>query len=61
VKISEGGAAIYRLRIELLDIGSLGNLVGNEVSARKTMRKEAVLMYICRNPLANIGLSANAG
>jgi hypothetical protein len=50
VKISEGRAAIYRLGIELLDIGLLGNLVGDEVDTRKTMQKEAVLMYICRKP-----------
>jgi hypothetical protein len=37
VKISEGRAAIYRLGIELLDVGSRGNLVGDEVDARKTM------------------------
>jgi hypothetical protein len=39
VKISEGGAAIYRLGIELLDVGSLGNLVGDKVDARKTTQK----------------------
>jgi hypothetical protein len=50
VKISEGGAAIYRLGIELLDVGSPGNLVGDKVDVRKTTRKEAVLMYICRKP-----------
>jgi hypothetical protein len=36
VKISEGGAAIYRLRIEQLDVGLPGNLVGDEVDTRKT-------------------------
>jgi hypothetical protein len=55
VKISEGGAAIYRLGIELLDIGLPGNLISDEVDMRKTMRKEAVLMYICRKPPSKHG------
>jgi hypothetical protein len=55
VKISEGGAAIYRLGIELLDVGLPGNLVDDEVDTRKTTRKEAVLMYICRKPPSKRG------
>jgi hypothetical protein len=48
VNISKGRAAIYRIGIELLDIGSPGNLIGDEVDARKTTRKEAVLRYISK-------------